>query len=198
MTASALPSAAGGTGFVLQGHLGAVCSNGQAHTARELPICEDFFHDLLTRLGTDYVDVINIQVVDRRDDYEQIMAAAGLLEAAQPGVSTVIPGVADADQLRAALAYVVASPAECEFESLLSDLEERLAGTCVYCNHCLPCPVGISIGDLMWALRAKDRGSEYAEQAYSELGAQGSACVECGDCMLRCPFGEVELRGGRT
>ena len=269
--------------FVLQGHLGGVYSNGQAYTTRELPICEGFLHDLLARLGTDYIDVINIQVVDRKDDYEQIMGAGGLLEVAQrfqsqgkarflslsthtedialaavesgqfdsimtglnmrwqqpkvtlacreqgiglvamkpfsggeffqapysdfitpvkalayaiaqPGVSTVIPGVANADELRAALAYVAASPADREFESLLPDFEQRITGACVYCNHCLPCPAGISIGDLMWALRAKDRDSEYAEPAYLALGAKGSSCVECGDCMPRCPFG-VDIVG---
>lgn len=72
-------------GLVLQAHLGGVeAADGQWETSRDPAACERYFHDLLTRLGTDHVDVLNITVVDRADDYEQkVVGPGGVLELAQ-------------------------------------------------------------------------------------------------------------------
>ena len=63
--------------------ISAVCSNGQAYTTRNSPYARTSFTTFSPGSGTDYVDVINIQVVDSRDDYERIMGVGGLLEVAQ-------------------------------------------------------------------------------------------------------------------
>jgi predicted aldo/keto reductase-like oxidoreductase len=108
---------------------------------------------------------------------------------AQPGVSTALPGVKDVDELRAALAYCEASAEERDFSAALPQFQEGLEGTCVYCNHCLPCPVGIDVGRTLQALAtAQDVGLEAARAYYDALPVPPSECIECGACAARCPF----------
>ncbi len=108
----------------------------------------------------------------------------------QPGVSTVIPGCKDVDQLDAALAWSDASDAERDCASLLRDFDHYPEGQCVYCNHCLPCPVHIDIGK---TLSLRDRAvMGLTAELRTELKAlpvPPSECLECGDCTERCPFG---------
>ena len=67
----------------------------------------------------------------------------------QPGVSTTVPGVKNVKQLRAALHFLEASNEERDFSSIIIEFQQDLKGNCVYCNHCLPCPVGIDIGQII-------------------------------------------------
>ena len=86
-----------------------------------------------------------------------------------------------------------------------------------YCNHCLPCPLEIDIGKTLSLLDQAQRQSTTALRAdyeagpighgarpfrlrsttalradYDALPVKASDCVECGDCMERCPF-EVDI-----
>lgn len=62
-----------------------------------------------------------------------------------PGVVSVAPGVRDRANLRGLLGFFDA-PASEKDHSVLSGLApEEVAGRCVYCNHCAPCPVGINV-----------------------------------------------------
>ena len=108
----------------------------------------------------------------------------------QPGVCTSVPGVRNLDELRATLAYLEASEEERDFSAVLADVAGNEAGTCVYCNHCLPCPVGINIGEI---LRLPVAAGEHAPpsllEEYRLSPGKASECTECGACMDRCPFG---------
>jgi predicted aldo/keto reductase-like oxidoreductase len=108
----------------------------------------------------------------------------------QPGVSTVIPGCKDVDQLADALAWNNATAAERDIARLLPDFDHYPAGQCVYCNHCLPCPAHIDIGK---TLSLRDRAqaglTDELRAAFGSLPVQPSECLECGDCTERCPFG---------
>jgi predicted aldo/keto reductase-like oxidoreductase len=123
----------------------------------------------------------------------------------QPGMTCAVPGVKDLEELDATLAYNSASDEEKDFRPVLADVQQDLAGNCVYCNHCLPCEVGIDIGatmrELDRALRpavaksAEDRETLYYPTRIQEpveeptrRDARPSECIECGDCMDRCPF----------
>ncbi len=107
-----------------------------------------------------------------------------------PGVSAIVPGCKDLAELDAAWAIQDATPEERDFGPALAQFAEYREGECVYCNHCLPCPSAIDIGATVRLLEMV-QGSPTAEQraAYAALPAPASACVQCGDCAARCPFG---------
>lgn len=108
----------------------------------------------------------------------------------QTGVSTIVPGCGSIEQLEAALAYLQASEEEQAYTSLLPDFAEYRTGQCVYCNHCLPCPSEIDIGLTTRLLKKAEREMTREVQAsYDEMAAKASDCIQCGDCMERCPFG---------
>lgn len=267
---------------ILAGHLGAAETNGQYRRSRDPKECENLWHDLLSRLRTDHVDVLHLHYVDVEDDYERIMAPGGVLELAlrlkqegkarflslsghnpvlalkavksgrldvlmhpinivgdaepgkrelchacaslgvglvamktfaggeviqrenptssiqcisytlsQPGVSTALVGAKNVEELEADLAFLDATDEEKDFTSVVEDLQQGLEGTCVYCNHCLPCPSTIDIGlTIRMLVTAQRYGVGDEEQAdYDALPAKASDCIECGECMERCPFG---------
>jgi len=108
---------------------------------------------------------------------------------AQVGVSTVVPGCQDLEQLAAALAYHAASSEQRDYSAALADVREYVPGECVYCNHCLPCPAEIDIGQTVRLLETAE-GSPTPElrAAYAALAANASDCEQCGACVDRCPF----------
>lgn len=108
----------------------------------------------------------------------------------QPGVSTVVPGVKNVEELSAAMEFIDATEEEREFGEALAESAWSLRGSCVFCNHCLPCPSGIDIGRTLRLLAIAERGvSAELRAEYEALPAKASECVECGVCAERCPFG---------
>jgi predicted aldo/keto reductase-like oxidoreductase len=108
---------------------------------------------------------------------------------AQRGVSTVVPGAQNLSELRDALAYLDAADADRDFSQALQDLGTAESASCVYCNHCLPCPVGIDVGGVTRLLDMAERGALAAAQAaYAQLAVPASECLACGDCAERCPW----------
>ena len=61
-------------------------------------------------------------------------------------------------------------------------------GSCVYCNHCQPCPAGIDIGLVNKYYDLALAGDILAGEHYRKLSVQASACLNCGHCDSRCPF----------
>ncbi|MCK4636705.1 MAG: aldo/keto reductase [Methanomicrobia archaeon] len=111
----------------------------------------------------------------------------------QVGVSTVVPGVKNVEELDATLTYLNATDEEKDFSALITDFKEYITGECVYCNHCLPCPSNIDIGQTIRLLDTAQRGVTKTIQAeYNTLPAKASDCIECGSCTERCPF-EVDV-----
>jgi predicted aldo/keto reductase-like oxidoreductase len=104
-------------------------------------------------------------------------------------VSTVVPGVKDADEMRAALQYNAASEQEKDFQSALDNIHQELSGHCVYCSHCLPCEQGINITSIIsisnWAFWGPQ---DWLDNMYAALSVKPSACIEQGDCMKKCAF----------
>jgi predicted aldo/keto reductase-like oxidoreductase len=82
-----------------------------------------------------------------------------------------------------------ATKEERDFRPLLGTLRDRLAGQCLYCHHCLPCPEGIEVGWMIWHLdQVPGAGLAQVREWYSRYPVKASACVECGLCVERCPF----------
>ena len=115
---------------------------------------------------------------------------------AQLGVSTVIPGVANLDELNDALGLLDATADQRDYGPMLASIDQHRQGECVYCNHCLPCPSHIDIGHTfrLFDLARLD-GTENRRVEYDALPAKASECIECGDCMERCPFGVNVIAG---
>jgi predicted aldo/keto reductase-like oxidoreductase len=108
-------------------------------------------------------------------------------------VSTAVPGPKNAQEWRATLHYLEATDEQKDYRSILGDLHDRLAGQCVYCHHCLPCPEGIEIGWVIWHVdQTPGRDINQVKEWYSGFPVKASACVECGVCVERCPF-EVDI-----
>lgn len=108
----------------------------------------------------------------------------------QPAVCTVVPGCKNVAEMKAALDFLEATDEEKDYSAIDANAMWKLQGNCMYCNHCLPCPVGIDIGK---TTRITDTaGYEINDDIFSEyeaLAVRASACTECGVCVERCPFG---------
>ena len=290
--------------IIIAGHVGCAETNGQYRLSRDVKENGMLFLDLLSRLHTDYVDILMIQMVNAFESYDRVMKPGGLMELAQsfkqegkarfigisghhplgvmrfiegghidvlmfpinlawdfipgrkevlqfcdikgigvvgmkifaggrlfqrkesrlispaqcinyvlsqPAVSTTVPGVKNSKQLRAALHFLEATDAEKKFNSIIKDLQEDLKGNCIYCNHCLPCPVGIDIGRVIqvvdktvcnmsdnsqvdYKVLREKRNFYYpgrirtSRSHFKGLSIKASECNECGVCMERCPF----------
>lgn len=109
----------------------------------------------------------------------------------QPGVCTAVPGVKSVEELDAVLRYFGASESERDYSALIADAGWNAAGACTYCNHCTPCTQGIAIGQTMRLLDLSVHGvtASLRSQYLALPGAPASACIACGECRARCPFG---------
>ncbi len=109
----------------------------------------------------------------------------------QAGVSTIVPGCENIREIETDISYFAATDKEKDFSSIIGSIGLYEKGECVYCNHCLPCPVHIDIGTVIKLYESAVRyGSETsARDAYKALGVSADECTECGSCEARCPFG---------
>jgi uncharacterized protein len=108
----------------------------------------------------------------------------------QPGVVAAVPGCKSVEELRGCLAWHGASDGEREYGALSANDMWRLQGSCMYCDHCLPCPAGIDVGVVTRCIdRARIDVTPGLRAEYRALPKTAEDCVECGDCMRRCPFG---------
>jgi hypothetical protein len=108
----------------------------------------------------------------------------------QPAVGVALCGVKSVIELHQNLGYLDAASEQVDFWPRLAEFQEPVRGTCVYCSHCLPCPVDIDIPTVL-RLRAaaQDGVGDALRTQYGALGSPASDCVECGECTERCPFG---------
>lgn len=113
----------------------------------------------------------------------------------QSGVTTVIPGVANMDQLKSCLRYVNASKVEKDFSGALSMLHWNPKDHCMYCNHCQPCQANIDIAQVnkLYDLAVKYDINSTIRNEYGALDVKPENCIGCGDCIQRCPFG-IDVR----
>lgn len=111
----------------------------------------------------------------------------------RPGVATVLAGAGTVEQLMEAVAYCNASDEEKDYAKLLSSCPAHpFTDKCMYCGHCAPCTVGIDIASVnKFADLCEVQGivPETVRQHYNALSVKAGACVECGQCETRCPFG---------
>ena len=110
-----------------------------------------------------------------------------------PDVTVVIPGMADAKEIAQNLAACAdTAPLSADEQKKVEDIRQTL-GTqfCRRCNYCAPCTVGISIPSVFLFQGYLDRYglADWAKDRYGAMAVKASACVDCGACEPRCPYG---------
>ncbi|MDL2225522.1 aldo/keto reductase [Eubacteriales bacterium OttesenSCG-928-M02] len=112
----------------------------------------------------------------------------------RPAVVSTLVGCKTPAEMADAANYVNLTAEERDYTPILErKWGKSFTGSCVYCNHCLPCPANIDIGAVNKYLDiAKlDEGNipPSIRQHYGALSAHGGDCIACGSCEGRCPFG---------
>lgn len=110
----------------------------------------------------------------------------------RPAVVSALVGCKGEAEVREAVRYLEMSDAERDYAEAIGSFRGSFRGSCVYCNHCQPCPSGIDIGAVgkyldIAALDADNVPPGVAAH-YRALAAHASDCVACGECERRCPF----------
>ena len=110
----------------------------------------------------------------------------------RPAVVSALIGCSTAEQVLEAASYLNANDEERDYSALLQEYQGNMKGSCVYCNHCLPCPSVINIADvnkyLDIALLDEKNIPPSVASHYRSLEHHASECTSCGSCEARCPF----------
>lgn len=105
----------------------------------------------------------------------------------QNGISVVIPGCSNKNEMENILSYYSCSDEERDYSGIISKSRWNVKGNCQYCSHCLPCRADINIAQVNRMVDNSDG------DGYKNLISKASECVKCGDCEKRCPF-DVKIR----
>ena len=106
----------------------------------------------------------------------------------KPGVLTVLPGIRGLKDMKRILGFMEASAQEKDYSIIGSFTPREVEGTCVYCNHCQPCPAGLNVGLINKYYDLALAGDEMAKGHYDKLPLHAGDCIKCGHCESRCPF----------
>ncbi len=110
----------------------------------------------------------------------------------RPAVTSVLIGCNTKEELTHALGYTTCSDEERDYSTILSSADKiKMTGKCMYCNHCLPCPMNIDVATVTKFLDIARDNNEVPPTVmshYHSLSANASDCIECGNCESNCPF----------
>lgn len=112
----------------------------------------------------------------------------------KPGVMTVLPGVADRQQLRQVLGFLNATEEQRDYSAISGFAPADAMGKCVYCKHCHPCPAGLDVALINKYYDLARLGDSLAREHYLTLEKRAGDCVGCGHCDRRCPFHVAQSR----
>lgn len=127
--------------------------------------------------------------------FQQPMTVAQCIHYAltRPAVASVMLGCQTRAEVLDAVRYLDMSDSERDYTPVLGTLRNDFRGNCVYCSHCQPCPVDIDIAAVNKYLDIARLDGENIPPSirshYTALANGGSACIACGSCEERCPFG---------
>ena len=110
----------------------------------------------------------------------------------KPGVMTVLPGIADRQQLRQVLGFLEAPAEQRDYSAISGFAPADAMGKCVYCKHCHPCPAGLDVALINKRYDLSRLGDGLAREHYLTLEKQAGDCVGYGHCDGRCPFHVAE------
>lgn len=107
----------------------------------------------------------------------------------RPAVLSAVPGVRSLSDLHELLAFPQTTREQNDYSIIGQFTPAAAVGNCVYCNHCQPCPAGIDIGLVNKYYDLSLAGDQMAYNHYDKLAVKADACLKCGHCDRRCPFG---------
>ena len=109
-----------------------------------------------------------------------------------PNVTVIIPGMADAAEIKQnVLATADSSPLSKEEQQKIARIKTELGTNfCRRCNYCAPCEAGINISAvfLFEGYYSRYNLKDWALDRYSSLAKTASDCIGCGVCETRCPY----------
>lgn len=110
----------------------------------------------------------------------------------RPSVASVLLGCQTLSEVQDSMRYFDLDDSQRDYVEILSSIRNDFKGSCVYCSHCQPCPVGIDIATINKYLDIARLNTENIPPSikshYSNLSHDGSECISCGSCEDRCPF----------
>jgi len=116
----------------------------------------------------------------------------------RPAVVSTLIGCSTPEQVLEAAGYLNASEEERDYSAVIQEYQGSMKGSCVYCNHCLPCPSEINVASvnkyLDIALLDEKNIPPSVASHYRSLEHRASECTACGSCEERCPFSVPVVR----
>ena len=106
----------------------------------------------------------------------------------RPAVVSCLCGATTAEEMKKTLQFYEASAEERDYSYLGLLSKKDLNIGCTYCNHCVPCPVHINVGQVNKYYDLAKVGDLIAAEHYDSLSKHASDCIHCGGCNSRCPF----------
>ncbi len=116
----------------------------------------------------------------------------------QPGVSTILSGMSQLDQMKENL-DLAENVSEAPWTGKDEDAIRKARGiinelqrvNCTTCGYCMPCPEGVDI-PFNLALSNdhhifNDQGAKFRYKLVLSESERASNCVECGQCLEKCP-----------
>ena len=111
--------------------------------------------------------------------------------AANPDVTVVIPGMAEAKEIEQNIAACRVTQLTPEDWEKINQIRSTL-GTefCRRCNYCAPCSQGIAIPNvfLFEGYLSRYGLENWARDRYDSMAKHASDCIGCGACENRCPY----------
>ncbi len=134
------------------------------------------------------------------DGMDPVVAGTLRAIAANPNVTTVIPGMISVEQVDQNFKAITTadrwgSAARKELFDRLAAMkkEMRYGQLCLGCGYCLPCTQDIEIPRVFRALYMHREYPEdqrhMGKELYDSLGMPADACIACEECVARCPAG---------
>jgi len=110
----------------------------------------------------------------------------------RPAVVSALLGCKSPNEVEEAVNYLNLDDAQRDYTEILRSVRGGLNGSCVYCNHCQPCPSEIDIAVVNKYLDIANLNTACIPPSikshYKNLNHKGDECTECGSCENRCPF----------
>lgn len=107
-------------------------------------------------------------------------------------LTVAIPGMYSVDEImrNAEVGKNFRPLSDQERKELMEEADSLGNDFCRRCQYCAPCTVGIDIPGLFTLdlYLTKYNLVEWAKTRYENALVKASECIECGDCMTRCPY----------